>query len=58
MLQKENQEMFNKVNGTDKILTILKEEKYPAWTLYHFQEKERKDFLSLREKYLIPSYTY
>lgn len=53
---KENQEMFNKVNGTDKVLKILNDEKYPGWILYRFQEDERKEFMKVREKYLIPTY--
>lgn len=49
-------EMFNKVNGTDKIYNILAKEPFVVWKLKGVHEKERENFLLRRKKYLIPSY--
>jgi uncharacterized protein YbbC (DUF1343 family) len=48
--------MFSKVNGTDKIYTIIADEKNIVWKLRSFHEKERENFTNLRKKYLISSY--
>jgi uncharacterized protein YbbC (DUF1343 family) len=50
-------EMFGKVNGTDEIFNLLKEEKYVAWKLRAFHQEERKAFMKKREKYLNPLYS-
>lgn len=46
-------DMFGKVNGTDEIFTILKEEKYVTWKLRTFHQEERKAFMKKRAQYLI-----
>ncbi|BBI18154.1 exo-beta-N-acetylmuramidase NamZ domain-containing protein [Neochlamydia sp. S13] len=48
--------MFCKVNGTDKVYQIIKEEKNIVWKLRSLHEKEREAFAHQRKKYLIPSY--
>lgn len=48
--------MFGKVNGTDAIFNLLKEEKYVIWKLRGFHQKERKLFMKKRAKYLNPLY--
>lgn len=53
---KKNQSLFNKVNGTAKVLELLQNSPYPAWELRDLHSKGRRDFLKLRKKYLIPSY--
>lgn len=50
-------DMFDKVNGTDEIFRLLKEEKYVAWKLRGFHQKERKLFMKKRAKYLNPLYS-
>ncbi|MBI5273415.1 MAG: DUF1343 domain-containing protein [Chlamydiia bacterium] len=50
-------EMFGKVNGTDEIFNLLKEEKYVAWKLRGFHQEERKAFMKKRAKYLNPLYS-
>lgn len=45
--------MFNKVNGTDEVYRILKEEKYVIWKLKELHQKERGAYLAKRQKYLI-----
>ncbi len=52
-LEKMNKDLFCKANGTNAILDILKEEKFPAWKLIEFQKEERKSFLEKRRKYLL-----
>lgn len=44
---------FCKVNGNEDILQIIKNEKFIAWKLIHYDEEERKEFLKKRQKYLI-----
>lgn len=50
-------DMFGKVNGTDEIFNLLKEEKYVAWKLRGFHQEERKSFIKKRAKYLNPLYS-
>ncbi len=54
---KTRKEMFNKLNGTEKILEIITEQKFFVWKLRDYFRKEREEFLLRRKKYLIPSYT-
>lgn len=49
-------EMFCKVTGTEDIYRIMTEENNIVWKLRVFHEKERTNFLALRQKYLIDSY--
>lgn len=49
-------EMFCKVNGTEDVYRILMEEKHLVWKLKSVHQKERKEFIAKREKYLIPDY--
>lgn len=49
-------EMFNKVNGTDEVFNLLKEEKYVSWKLRALHQEERKAFMKKRVKYLNPLY--
>ena len=52
-----NKAMFAKVNGTDEIFNILKEEKYVTWKLRAYHQEERKAFMKKRAKYLNPLYS-
>jgi uncharacterized protein YbbC (DUF1343 family) len=54
---KKGNEMFSKVNGTDDIFNLLKEEKYVTWKLREFHQEERKAFMKKRSKYLNPLYS-
>lgn len=49
--------MFHQANGTDAVLRILTEEKYPAWKLIEFHREEREAFKQKRKKYLLPQYS-
>lgn len=49
-------EMFNKVNGTDKIWKLLKEKPYVAWELRTFDKDKREAFMKIREKHLFAGY--
>lgn len=49
-------EMFCKVNGTEEVYRILLEPDAVVWKLRNVHQKEREDFITLRKKYLIPSY--
>ena len=46
-------DLFCKANGTEAVLQILSEEKYPAWKLIDLQKGERESFLERRKKYLL-----
>lgn len=48
--------LFNKVNGTAEIYQILKQDTYVAWKLRDFHKKERIEFHTRREKYLLTDY--
>lgn len=48
--------MIHKVNGTETVYQMLKNEKYIAWKLREFHHTERSAFAKKREKYLIPDY--
>lgn len=48
--------MIHKVNGTEAIYQILKDEKYVTWKLREFNHMERSAFAKKREKYLISHY--
>jgi uncharacterized protein YbbC (DUF1343 family) len=50
---KGRQDMFNKINGTDKIYQILRDKDYIAWELREFQKDEREAFTEKRKKYLL-----
>lgn len=54
---KSRKQMFCQVNGTSDIYTIMTEQKYIAWPLKKVHQKRRKQFLKLRQKYLIPEYS-
>lgn len=45
--------MFCKVNGNAEMFDVLRNEKFVAWKLIQFDEKERKSFLNVRQKYLL-----
>lgn len=49
-------DMFTKVNGTDEVFTMLEDKKSVVWPLRELHEKERQDFLKIRQKYLISAY--
>lgn len=55
-IPKDRQEMFHKVNGTELVYQILKNEKFPAWKLKSLHQKERAAFMIKRKKYLIHDY--
>ena len=46
-------EMFNKINGTEKIFQIIKDKDYIAWELREFHNAEREAFAEKRKKYLL-----
>lgn len=53
---KSKKETFNKLNGTDEILTLMTDKKYFIWELRERFQEDRKAFLKLRKKYLQPTY--
>lgn len=53
---KGRQEMFAKVNGTDEVYRIISEEPYVVWPLRLLHEKQRQEFMAIRQKYLIDDY--
>ncbi|HRD55801.1 MAG TPA: DUF1343 domain-containing protein [Parachlamydiaceae bacterium] len=53
---KNRKEMFDKVNGTKEIYSIIKNESNIVWKLRSLQEDKRKAFTELRNKYLIAEY--
>lgn len=53
---KGRQEMFAKVNGTDEVYRIINQEPYVVWPLRLLHEKQRHDFLAIRQKYLLDEY--
>ncbi len=48
-----NKDFFCKANGTEAVLEILIQEKYPAWKLVDLHKTEREAFLEKRKKYLL-----
>lgn len=55
-LSKKRKEMFCKASGTAEIYRMMTEESHIVWKLRSFHEKERKGFLSKRQKYLMAAY--
>lgn len=55
-LSKERVEMFCKVNGTEKVYQVLRQEKYAVWKLRQLDQEKREAFMSVRAKYLLPEY--
>ncbi len=53
---KNRKEMFCKVNGTDKIWSLMEEEPYIVWKLREIDANKRERFKKKRELYLIKSY--
>lgn len=49
-------DVFNKLNGTEKVLEILSNERYVIWKLRELCLQARKQFQPIREKYLDPAY--
>ncbi|MEZ5315229.1 MAG: DUF1343 domain-containing protein [Chlamydiales bacterium] len=49
-------EVFNKLIGSDLVLTILCEESYIIWKLREVCLKARQDFIPIRARYLNPAY--
>lgn len=45
--------MFNKINGTEEVLTYLLQEKHIIWPLRGLHTEEKKNFMKKRAKYLI-----
>lgn len=56
-IAKARKEMICKVNGTDRVYHLITEEKNIVWKLRAVHQRERDDFLSIRRKYLNPSYS-
>ncbi len=52
-LSQAKKKSFCKVCGNQEMLELLLSDKYVAWKLIPFQQKEREEFLVLRAKYLI-----
>jgi uncharacterized protein YbbC (DUF1343 family) len=55
-LNANKRDVFNKLNGSEEILTILSEEKYIIWKLRDLCVQARETFLPIRSKYLFPTY--
>lgn len=49
-------EMFHKVNGTDDVFRILKNEPYVTWKLRALHQNERAQYMIRRTPYMIPQY--
>lgn len=56
MASKSSKEMFCKINGTEKILEIITEDKFFIWKIREYFQNERESFLQRRKKYLMPEY--
>jgi uncharacterized protein YbbC (DUF1343 family) len=52
-LSKISEKSFCQVSGNDEMIKIIREEKYIAWKLIRFDEKERLAFLEKRKKHLL-----
>ena len=52
-LKKHNKHMFNLAYGSDKYLSILLNEQFPASKLINEEEKDHKNFSSTKNKYLL-----
>jgi uncharacterized protein YbbC (DUF1343 family) len=52
-LKAEKKRQFCYVNGNEEILNFLEREKYIAWKMIHFEQKERELFLEKRKPYLL-----
>lgn len=52
-----NCDMFNKLNGNDEMLTILRNDNYFIWKMRDRFQKERELFLQKRKKYLNATYS-
>lgn len=46
-------ELFHKINGTEEVFRLLKEERYITWKLKGLHESERRAFLERRKPYLL-----
>ena len=46
-------EVFNKANGTDEVYKLMSEGTHIVWPLKALHQEQRKEFLSLRQKYLL-----
>jgi uncharacterized protein YbbC (DUF1343 family) len=57
MSAQKNRELFCKVTGTDEVYRIMKELPYLVWSLKQLHQKEREEFMSLRQKYLLADYS-
>jgi len=51
--QPKRRNMFCKINGTDKTIPIIQDEQYITWKLIGLDEVRRKNFIKVRQKYLI-----
>ncbi len=49
-------DVFNKLNGSEEILAIMKSERYIIWKLRDLCAKAREQFLPIRNKYLLAEY--
>lgn len=47
---------FCKANGNEEIYRLFTKERYAAWKMISYQQKERKAFMKVRAKYLNPDY--
>jgi len=50
-------DVFKKLTGSEEVLEIIANEKYVIWKLRELCARVRKEFLPIREKYLIKSYS-
>lgn len=50
---KHRKAMFCKVNGTEKVYTMIEKEQYIVWKLRNLDKKKRAAFRKKREKYLL-----
>lgn len=52
----DRQEMFNKVNGTDRVYKMIVSDKFIAWKLRELDADKRAAFKPVRAKYLLAEY--
>lgn len=50
---KAKMEVFNKANGTDEVYRLMNENTHIVWPLKALHQEKRKEFLTLRQKYLL-----
>lgn len=52
-ISKSKKNLFCQANGNEEMLTLLQTERFVAWKLIQFDADPRKEFMTLRTKYLL-----